>query len=359
MGPMSVPTSLRSLLDAVGPSGSEGDVAAAFAGIAKEFTDQVEIDLVGSVQARVPGTAEGAPRIAFVGHIDEIGVNITHIDDKGFLWFGPIGGWDPVILVGQRVVLKTKNGPVSGVVGKKAIHLLEPDDRSKAPKLNQLHIDIGAADTEEAKATVRVGDVAVIDAAPVKLLGERVASRAMDNRLGAYVALEAARRVAEAGGAASEVVAIGAVQEEITFAGSTTSAYAVEPKIAIVIDVTHATDSPGIEERELGSHHLGSGVSIARGATVHPAVVDLLIATAEAEGIAHTIEVSGRGTGTDADAVHLSRAGVATAVVSIPLRYMHSPVETIDLRDLEATVALVAAFAKAVTADFELRRAIG
>ncbi|MDQ8043994.1 MAG: M42 family peptidase [Solirubrobacteraceae bacterium] len=355
---MSVPTSLKSLLDAVGPSGQERAVAAAFAGIAKEYTDQVEVDVAGSVHARVAGTADG-PRIAIVGHIDEIGLIISHIDDKGFLWFGPVGGWDPVILVGQRVAIQTKNGPVVGVVGKKAIHLMEADERGKGTKLNQLHIDIGAADGDEAKKTVRVGDVAVIDGSAVELLGERVASRAMDNRLGAYVAVEAARRIAAAGGAASEVVAVGATQEEITFGGSTTSAYSVKPKIAIVIDVTHATDSPGIEEKELGSHPLGSGPVIERGANLHPAISDLLIETAEAEGIEYTIAVATRGSGTDADAVHLSRGGVATGLVSIPLRYMHSPVETIDLRDVEAVVALVTAFALKVPADFDVRRSIG
>ncbi len=356
---MTVPPSLRSLLDAVGPSGYEGGSAAAFASIAKQFTDQVEIDVSGSVHAHVSGTASSAPRIALVGHIDEIGVVVTHIDDKGFLWFAPVGGWDPVILVGQRVVLQTKGGVVPGVVGKKAIHLMEADERSKAPKLTQLHIDIGAADGDDAKAHVRVGDVAVIDAAPVELLGERVVARAMDNRLGAYVAVDAARRVAEAGGAAAEVIAVGSTQEEITFAGARTSAFSLDPQIAIVIDVTHATDAPGVEERELGSHHLGSGAVIQRGSTVHPAISDLLVETAEAEGIDYTIEVSGRGTSTDADAIHLTRAGIATGVVSIPLRYMHSPVEMVDLRDLEATVALIAAFAQRVPADLDLRRGIG
>ncbi|MDO9354669.1 MAG: M20/M25/M40 family metallo-hydrolase [Solirubrobacteraceae bacterium] len=353
---MTVPASLKTLLDAVGPSGHERAPAAAFASIAREFTDEVVIDVAGSVQARVPGTAEGAPRIAFVGHIDEIGLIVTHIDEKGFLWFGPVGGWDPVILVGQRVALQTKAGVVIGVVGKKAIHLMEADERGKAPKLTQLHIDIGAADGDEAKKTVRIGDVAVIAGDPIELLGERVASRAMDNRLGSYVAVEAARRVSQAGGAAGEVVAIGATQEEITFGGSTTSAYAVHPAIAIVIDVTHATDSPGIEEKELGSHHLGSGVVIERGANIHPAISDLLVEVAEAEGIDYTIAVATRGTSTDADAVHLQRGCNATGLVSIPLRYMHSPVETIDLRDLESTVALVAAFALKVGADFDVRR---
>ncbi len=327
-----------------------------FAELARTYTDQVAIDLMGSVAARVPGTAEGAPRIAFVGHVDEIGLIVTHIDEKGFLWFGPVGGWDPVILVGQRVVLKTRKGDVPGVVGKKAVHLLEADERGKPVKLNQLHIDIGAADGDDAKSAVEVGDVAVIDASPVELRGERVTARAMDNRLGAYVAVEAARRVAEAGGAAGEVIAVGSAQEETTFAGAHTSTFAVDPQIAIIIDVTHATDSPGVEEKELGSHPLGSGAVIQRGSTIHPAVARLLVETAEAEGIDYTLEVSGRGTSTDADAVHITRQGVACGVISIPLRYMHSPVETIDLRDVESAVALVAAFARRVPADIQLRR---
>lgn len=353
---MTVPPSLRRLLDAVGPSGYEQEPAAVFAELARTYTDQVEVDLVGSVTARVPGTSEGAPRIAFVGHVDEIGLVITHIDEKGFLWFGAVGGWDPVILVGQRIAIQTRNGTVPGVVGKKAVHLLEPDERGKPVKLGQLHIDIGAADGDDAKSVVEVGDVAVIDAAPVELRGERVTARAMDNRLGAYVAVEAARRVAEAGGAAGEVIAVGSAQEEITFAGARTTAFAVDPQIAIIIDVTHATDSPGVEEKELGSHPLGSGAVIQRGSTIHPLVARLLVETAEAEGIEYTLEVSGRGTSTDADAVHVARQGVACGVISIPLRYMHSPVETIDLRDVEAAVALVAAFARRVPADIELRR---
>ncbi|MEH3053393.1 MAG: M42 family metallopeptidase [Patulibacter minatonensis] len=353
---MSVPASLRSLLDAVGPSGYELAPAQAFAEIARGYTDQVEIDVVGSVTATVPGTTDGGPRIAVVGHVDEIGLIVTHIDDKGFLWFGPVGGWDPVILVGQRLAIQTKNGVVPGVVGKKAIHLLEPDERGKPVKITQLHIDIGAEDGDAAKQTVEVGDVAVIAAEPIELLGERVSSRAMDNRLGAYVAVDAARRIAEAGGAAGEVVAVGAAQEEITFAGARTSAFRLDPQIAIVIDVTHATDAPGIDEKELGSHPLGSGPVIQRGSTIHPEIARLLVETAEAEGIDYTLEVSGRGTSTDADAIHLARQGIATAVVSIPLRYMHSPVETIDLRDVEATVALIAAFAQRVPADIDLRR---
>lgn len=343
---MPLPDTLRALLTAAGPSGYETAPAAAFAQAARAFTDDVAIDVMGSATARVPGTAEGAPRLIIVGHIDEIGLIVTHVDDKGFLYFAGVGGWDPQILVGQRVEVTTRDGVVLGVVGKKPIHLLKPDDRKKAPELKDLHIDIGAADGDEAKAKVRIGDVAVIAGEPQELLGGRVVSRSMDNRLGAFIALEAARLVAEAGGAPGDVIAVGAVQEEITFAGARTSAFRLDPDVAIVVDVTHATDAPGIEVKELGEHEFGSGAVIERGSTLHPAVSGGLIETAEREGIAHTLSASARSTGTDADAVHLSRAGVATGVVSIPLRYMHSPVEMVQLDDIEACSRVIAAYAQ-------------
>ena len=185
--------------------------------------------------------------MAVVGHIDEIGLVVNYVDDEGMLWFGPVGGWDPQILVGQRVELQTDGGAIPGVVGKKPIHLLKDEERKKAPELKDLHIDIGAKDGDEARSVVRIGDVAVIAGEPVELLGERVVSRSMDNRLGAFVAFEAARLVAADGGAPGDVAAVAVAQEEITFAGATTSAFALEPGVAIVVDVTFATDAPGID----------------------------------------------------------------------------------------------------------------
>ena len=179
----------------------------------------MQTDVVGSTSARVPGTGDGA-RLLIAGHIDEIGLIVSHIDDKGFLYFLGVGGWDPIILVGQRVEIITREGSIPGVVGKKPIHLLTPEDRKKVPELKELHIDIGAKDEEEANSLVRVGDVAVIAGEPVELPNGRVISRSMDNRLGAYIALEAARKVSEAGGAPGDVVAAAVTQEEITFAGA-------------------------------------------------------------------------------------------------------------------------------------------
>jgi putative aminopeptidase FrvX len=295
--------------------------------------------------ARVAGTAAG-PTLAVVGHIDEIGVHISHIDDDGYLRFGEVGGWDPIVLVGQRIAIATRAGAVTGVIGRKPIHLMKDDDRKKIPALKDLHIDIGAKDGEEAQKLVRIGDVAVIDAAPVAMPNDRLVSRALDNRIGCFVAAEAARLVAEAGGAPGDVVALAVVQEETTFAGSRTSSFALDPDLAIAVDVTFATDQPGIELGPITKHPLGSGPVIARGTTLHPRVTELLYETAALQDIPFTVESLGRGTGTDADAIHISRSGVPTGLISVPIRYMHSPVELASLDDIAHAARLIAAFAR-------------
>jgi endoglucanase len=342
---------LDKLLRTAGPSGYEAPAAAVWREEAS-FA-RLSADGIGSSVARV---GEADPLLAVVGHIDEIGLVVRHIDEKGFVWFGTIGGWDPQILVGQRVEVQAKDGPVTGVVGRKPMHLLDAEARKKVVEMKAMHIDIGATDREEAAKAVRVGDPVVIEGEPRKLAGSRVVSRSMDNRLGAYVALEALRRCHERGSLSASFAAIAAVQEEIGLFGARTSAFSVRPDLAVVVDVTHATDAPGIEERELGSHNLGSGPVIYRGATLSPQVFELLVETAEANRIAHTIGATGSSTGTDADAVQFARSGVPTGLVAIPLRYMHSPVEMVDLADLEATVELIAAFAERIDADVDLSR---
>jgi endoglucanase len=341
------PKVLLDLLNACGPSGYETAPAAVWRDAAKGFA-KVSTDVVGTPLALVAPKHDArspARRLLVMGHIDEIGLIVTHIDDQGYLWFGSVGGWDAQILVGQRVVLDTRAGKVTGVVGKKPIHLLREDERKKVAEIRDLHIDIGARDGDDARERVRIGDVAVIDAGPVELPNGRLLSRALDNRLGSFVALEAARLVAEAGGAEWELAAVAVAQEEITFGGSRTSAYALKPDAAIVVDVTHATDAPGIDVKEIGKHELGSGPVISRGSTLHPQLFELLYETAEREKIPFTVEASARATGTDADAVHISRAGVPTGLVSIPIRYMHSPVELVQLDDVHACARLIAAAA--------------
>jgi len=345
------PALLDSLLRASAPSGYEGPAADVWREAAS-FAE-LSVDGIGSSIARV---GDASPLLAVVGHIDEIGLIVVHIDEKGFLWFAPVGGWDPQILVGQRVEVRGKKGQVLGVVGRKPIHLLEPDQRKKVVELKGLHIDIGAAGRDEAAELIRVGDPVVIAAEPMPVAGDRLVSRAMDNRLGAYVALESLRRASERGGLRGSFAAVAAVQEEIGLFGARTAAFEVRPDVAVAVDVTHATDAPGVDEKEIGSHPLGSGPVIGRGSTLSPKVFELLVETAEAEGIEYSISASGRGTSTDADVLQISRAGIPTGLVSIPLRYMHSPVEMVELGDVEATVELLAAFAARLTADVDLSR---
>ncbi len=346
-----IPALLDKLLRAGAPSGHEGPAATVWREAASFAS--LSSDGLGSSIARI---GEGTPLLAVVGHIDEIGLVITHIDEKGFLYFEPIGGWDPQILVGQRVEVRGRDGLVAGVVGRKPIHLLDADQRKKVVELKGLHIDVGAADRDEASALIRIGDPVVIAAEPVSLAGQRLVSRAMDNRLGAYVGLEALRRCHERSSLSSGFAAVAAVQEEIGLFGARTSTFELRPDLAVAVDVTHATDAPGVDEKQIGSHPLGSGPAIGRGSTLSPKVFELLVETAEEAGIEYTVSASGRATSTDADVIQISRSGIPTGLVSIPLRYMHSPVELVDLGDVEATVELIAAFAARLDDGLDLSR---
>jgi endoglucanase len=281
------------------------------------------------------------------GHVDEIGVMVVHVDDEGFLHFGAIGGWDSQVLVGQRVVLEGRAGPVAGVIGKKAIHLVKSEEKDKVSKITDLWIDIGAASKAEALERVRVGDAGVIACSALELPNGRLASRSIDNRIGAFVVLEALRRLA-ADPPRACAVAVATTQEEIGVSGggARTSAFRIEPDAAVVVDVTHATDFPGAEKKEQGDFKLGGGPVLCRGSAVHAVVFDQLVAAAEAEGIPFAIEAAPRYTSTDADQVYTSRRGVATGLVSVPCRYMHSPNEMVALEDLDRTAALLAAWVR-------------
>ena len=341
---MPIPESLERLLAAHGPSGQEQPVAEVWREAAGGFGDTAG-DVLGSSWVRVPGTS-GGPLLAIVGHIDEIAAVVTHAGDDGMLAIRPLGGFNPGVLLGQRVEILTKDGPLPAVVAERRQKRKRGEDR-KPSDFDDLYLDVGARNAEEARSLVRVGDAALVAGAPLELRNGRIASRALDNRLGSYVALEVARRVAEAGGAPGDVAGVAVVQEEVgDFAGSRTVAYALEPAIAIAVDVTHATDVRGGDPEDDGDHRLGGGAAIMRGPSMHPQVFELLHETAVAEAIPFSIEVSRGHTNTDADAVYLSRVGVATGLVSIPLRYMHSPVEVVDLADVEAVVRLLVAFAQ-------------
>jgi endoglucanase len=339
---------LEKLLDTPGPSGFETAPARVWRKEAEGFATEVTADVQGNSLAAIH--PDGAPRVMFAGHIDEIGLMIVHIDDEGFLYFSTIGGWDSQVLVGQRVILATKDGPVAGVIGRKAVHLIKAEEKDKIAKVSDLWIDIGATSKDEALARVRVGDPAVLDASMLKFPGGRIASRSIDNRIGAFVVLEALRLLAADEPAAS-VFAVATAQEEIAWSGggARTSATALEPQVAIVVDVTHATDHPSVEKKDAGDYRLGGGPVLSRGSAVNGGVFDLLVETAEAEKIQYSLAAAPTSTGTDADSIHTALRGIATGLVSVPNRYMHTPNEMVHLDDLENTARLLAAFARRVT----------
>jgi putative aminopeptidase FrvX len=341
---------LKKLLDTAGPSSFETAPARLWRAEAKSFADRVQADVAGNSLATLDG-GDG-PRLMLAGHIDEIGVMVTHIDDEGFLSFDTIGGWDHQVFVGQRVVLLGRSGQVTGVVGKKAIHLMEREEREKVSKVEDLWIDIGAANRDEAGGRVRIGDPGVLAASVIEFPNGRLVSRSIDNRIGAFVVLEALRLLAQER-PGTPVTAVATTREEIaaTGGGARSSAHQLEPDVAIVVDVTHATDHPGIEKRKHGDYRLGGGPTLSRGASVSELVFELLVETAEAEQIPYTIEAASRDTHTDAEAIFNAHRGVATALVSVPNRYMHSPNEMVALEDLDRTAHLLAAFARRLGPD--------
>ncbi len=338
---------LRSLLDAPGPSGFETLPARRWREEAGTFAEDVRVDVGGNSLATVNPT--GSPRIMFAGHIDEIGLMVVHVDDEGFLRFDRIGGWDHQVFVGQRVVLLGQAGPVPGVIGKRPIHLMEDEDRKKVSDPWDLWIDIGAASKAQALERVRVGDAGVLASTVAGLPNGRLVSRSLDNRIGAFVVLEALRQLAEKRPTAV-VTAVATAQEEIAYTGggARTSATGLDPTVAIVVDVTHATDYPGAEKKRHGDIKLAGGPVLSRGSAVNRVVFDRLVEAAEAERISYTIQAAPRDTGTDADAIHTSHRGIATGLVSVPLRYMHSPNEMVALEDLDRAARLLAAFARRV-----------
>lgn len=345
---------LKKLLDTPAPSGFETAAARIWRAEAEGFADQVDVDVAGNSFARV-GTG-GAPRIMLAGHVDEIGLMITHVDDDGFLYVDGIGGWDPQVLVGQRIRFLTKRGDVIGVVGKKPIHLIKPEEKEKAVKLTDLWVDVGARNRDEATARgIRVGDPGVVDTHLIELGNKLIASRSVDNRIGAFVVLEVLRELARGEKTAAEVTAVATTQEEIGYhgGGARTSAYRLDPQLAIAVDLTFSTDAPGVEKKQVGEHKLGSGPVLSRGSAIHPMMFERLAETAERENIPYTIQGSPRFTSTDADAIYLQRQGVATAVVSVPNRYMHSPNEVVSLDDIDATIKLIAAFCREIRSEDE------
>jgi putative aminopeptidase FrvX len=338
---MALPDLLDRLLRAHGPSGHERlayDVVRDAVGDA-----DVTSDTVGNLVVRRRG-ADGRPLLALFAHLDVIGLAVAHVRENGLVAVHKLAPWPPAVAYGQRVEIRTRGGAVAGVVARSV------NDNEKV-EWDQLYVDIGARDADEAKALVEAGDPIVVVAPPVELANGRVATRSADNRACVYAALEAFRQLADE----VDVAVVCSAQEELGHTGARAAAHAVRPLVALALDVTYATDVPSGDADEAGDHRLGGGPAIFRGPTINPRVLELLRAAAEAHGIPYTIE-TGSATFTDGDDTFASRDGIATGVVSVPLRYMHSPIETFQLTDLEATIRLVVAFGRALRPDLDLSR---
>jgi len=335
---------LEKLLDAPSPSGYEQPAQRVFREYVAPFCDELTTDVMGNVFASIKGKGKDLPRVMVVGHTDEIGLQVKYIDDKGFLFFAAVGGVDAHLTPGKRVNIHTSNGVLPGVIGKKPIHLMDNKDRETVVKLESQYIDIGAKDKKEAQKLVRVGDAVTFDSTFTRLHGDIVSSRGFDDKAGCFVVAEVLRLVKASGKKLNvDLYGVSSVQEEIGLRGGTTSCYTVNPDLGICVEVDFATDQPDVEKKHNGEVALGKGPVLARGANINPHLFDLLCTAADDEKIAIQHTASPRATGTDANVMQISRGGVATALVKIPLRYMHTPIETVSLTDLEEAAKLIVA----------------
>ncbi|MGK0456764.1 MAG: endoglucanase [Zhongshania aliphaticivorans] len=340
------PEFLVDLLNARSPTGHEYEAQAVVDRHVESNVDNYRKDSMGNRFATVnPG---GDPSIMFAGHIDELGLIITYIDDNGFVYFDTLGGHDKTMISGRRISILTKNGVVKGVTGKRAIHLMDPEDRKKVPKIHEIWIDLGVKNKEEAEALVRIGDTAVYDQSFELIRGSIGVARAFDDKAGAYAVLEAVLRLKKEKQLAAKVTAAATTQEEIGTRGAITAAFSENPDFAIAVDVGHATDSPDCDARKYGKFVQGGGPIICRGPNINPIIFERIVECAEANKIPYQLEADSRPTGTDARAIQVAQAGIATGLISIPLRYMHTPSEMVDLEDIEHAVQLLVAVAKSL-----------
>lgn len=333
---------LKKMLETPSPTGCESAVATLVRERLAGTADEVETDVMGSVHARLSGTG-GAPSVMLAAHMDEIGLMVHYVSDDGFLSVSAVGGVDAAILPGMRVDVHTKDGAYRGVVGRKPIHLIKADERKSVTPLEDLVIDLGMSG-KKVRKHVRIGDP-ITFAVGYERFGKGMAvSRGFDDKCGVWVAVRVLEQLAAAGRARADFIVCATVQEEIGTRGAATSTFSLNPGVGLAFDVTHATDYPGIEKAKYGKIMCGKGPVIARGPNITPAVFERLVAAAEAEGVPYQIEAEPAATGTDARAIQVARGGIATGLVSVPLRYMHTPTEVVALSDLEATVQLITRF---------------
>ncbi|MDO5334866.1 MAG: M42 family metallopeptidase [Coriobacteriia bacterium] len=333
---------LKSLVETPSVTGCETQVASLVRERLASVATYVETDVMGSVHAVLEGAGE-APSVMVAAHMDEVGLMVTYISPEGFLSVSAVGGVDAAILPGMRVDVHTQSGVFRGVVGRKPIHLISPEERKNVTPLHSLVIDLGMS-AKKVRSRVRIGDVITYGVGFEELSGGMAVSRGFDDKMGVYVAARVMEEIAQAGGSRGTYSCVGTVQEEIGLRGAQTSAFCVDPDVGIAVDVTHATDYPGIDQSRYGKIVCGKGPVIARGPNVNPVVFERLVAAAEAEGIPYQIEAEPGVTGTDAAVIQTSRSGRACGLVSVAVRYMHTPTEVLSLHDLEATVKLLKRF---------------
>lgn len=334
---------LKALLEARSPSGYEYEAQKVLDKYMQPLTDAYQKDVMGNRIGILNN--DGDPTVMLAGHMDELGFMVRYIDDKGFIYFDTIGGQDLSLIPGRRVQILAKNGTIRGVTGKIAIHQLTPEERKKILQLHELSIDIGSKDKKETEKYVSIGDSIVYEHTFEPLLNNFVTGRAFDDKAGCYVAAEVLRRLSKKKKQLkAKLVSVASVQEEVGVRGATTSSYAICPDFSIAIDVGHATDYPNVSPKKFGEFKLGKGPIISRGPNVNPILFDKLISCAQSKKIPYQIEAEARPTGTDARVMQMARGGSAAALISIPLRYMHTPNEVVNLQDIEHTISLLEAF---------------
>ncbi len=330
---------LRSILETPSPSGFEQPVQRIVRKRMKSFSDKITTDVHGNVAVAL--NPKGSPSVMLAGHADQIGLMVKYIDDNGYLFVVPIGGIDPSVLPGSRVIVHSQHGPIDAVIGRKPIHLLRAEERGAKVELREMWVDIGAKNKKEVEQVVSIGDPVTFRLELAALGSDRVTAPAFDNKCGVFVVMEALRICAEKKMSCA-LHAVSTVQEEIGLRGARTSCYGLDPQVGIAVDVTHATDYPGVDKRTAGDLKLGAGPTIVTGANVNPKLGQMLMATAKAKRIPFQPEAAAGGTPTDANAMQLSRSGVAAALIGIPNRYMHTQVEVVSLTDLTNAAKLIA-----------------
>jgi endoglucanase len=331
---------LKSMLETPSVSGFEQPVARLIHRQMKRVADSVETDVHGNTIVAL--NPEGSPRVMLAGHYDQIGLMVRHINDDGFIYFSAVGGIDPTVLPGSVVTIQTNKGAVPGVIGRKPIHLMKPEERGQGKvELTDLWIDIGAKNKAEARRLVSVADPITYRLGVEQLSNDLITSPGMDDKVGCFVVMEALR-LAATKKLKCALYAVATVQEELGLRGARTSCFGIDPSVGIAVDVTHATDNPGADKRVAGDIAIGSGAVIERGANINPVLGKLLIDTAKRKKIRYQLSAAPVATGTDANVMQISRSGVAAALLSIPNRYMHTQVEVVGLRDIEACAKLLA-----------------